>query len=90
VTRATQDQTTRDSFVSNTGLLPSMVRLSKRLLLRKNFITLLTGQAGNAGLSIPPYINNGFGLFPVRSPLLGEYLCLLAQAVLFDLFSFGY
>ncbi len=33
-----------------------MARLSKRLLLRKKFVTPPTGQAGNTGLSIPPYL----------------------------------
>jgi hypothetical protein len=39
VSHATLEQPKKGIYVSNTGLLPSMVRLSSRLLLRKYFVT---------------------------------------------------
>ena len=60
-----------DNFVSPTGLSPSLVALSRDLPLRNCFLTSLgcpTKQPHNPDHGL----DGRFGLFPFRSPLLGE------------------
>ena len=66
VSRATQD-TARLYLASNTGLSPSMVRLSKRFF-SQNFMP----RRSPTTPQMPEHLR--FGLIPVRSPLLGESL----------------
>ena len=66
MSRATQD-TAKLRFASNTGLSPSMVRLSKRFF-SQNFMLCRSPTTPQ----MPEHLR--FGLIPVRSPLLGESL----------------
>ena len=66
MSRATQD-TAKLRFASNTGLSPSMVRLSKRFF-SQNFMP----RRSPTTPQMPEHLR--FGLIPVRSPLLGESL----------------
>src|SRR5580700_1180188 len=68
----------RDRTLSFTGLSPSMVRLSSRLLLAIDFLTRAR-RFGSETAVVQPRTCNArtlahvrFRLFPVRSPLLGE------------------
>ena len=64
----------RESMISLTGLSPSVVVLSRNLQLSSSFLTLWP-KPWTAPQ--PPFSQeNGFGLFPVRSPLLGESLLI--------------
>ena len=64
----------RESMISLTGLSPSVVVLSRSLQLSPSFLTLWL-KPWTAPQ--PPFSQeNGFGLFPVRSPLLGESLLI--------------
>ena len=68
-----------DKFISYTGLSPSMVVLSRFILLKRRFVTpcsllryelvVLQPLYDIGSQSTKPY---RFRLFPVRSPLLGE------------------
>ena len=60
----------RDQRVSFTGLSPSLVVLSRSLQLRVDFVTPRV--APETAPQPQPYYYDWFGLFPVRSPLLGE------------------
>ena len=66
--RPTQD-TSRDRYISFTGLSPSLVRLSSRF----NYITIFLLSYRSPTTPIP---KNWFGLFPLRSPLLRESIFL--------------
>src|SRR5580692_10624376 len=68
----------RDRSLLSTGLSPSMVRLSSRLLLTIDFFTRAR-RFGSETAAVQPRSCNArtlaherFRLFPVRSPLLGE------------------
>ena len=65
--------------LSHTGLSPSMARLSRTLLLERGFFTSWSLRSGShhrpatpTVQRLRPFAHRGFGLFPVRSPLLGE------------------
>ena len=60
----------RDRSVSSTGLSPSMVVRSRILRLHFDFVTLRV--APEAAPQPRSYCYDRFGLFPFRSPLLGE------------------
>ena len=60
----------RGRSVSSTGLSPSMVVRSRSLRLHFDLVTLRV--APETAPQPRPYYYDRFGLFPVRSPLLGE------------------
>ena len=64
----------RDRSVSSTGLSPSLVVLSRSLRLHFDFLTLRV--TPETAPQPRPYCYARFGLFPVRSPLLGESLLI--------------
>ena len=70
--------TPQDRLISSTGLSPSMVRLSSRLLLTIDFVTRVQRFGSETAVVQPRSCNarmlahKRFRLFPVRSPLLGE------------------
>ena len=64
----------RESVISLTGLSPSVVVLSRNLLLPHSFLTLWPKP--RTAPQPPPSCESEFGLFPVRSPLLGESLLI--------------
>ena len=64
---------------SRTGLSPSLARRSRTLPLRRRFITSWSLRSGSRCWPTTPMVqrlrplaHHGFGLFPFRSPLLGE------------------
>ena len=77
--RSTWEQVRGVRLLSGTGLLPSLVRLSRPVLLEDAFVTPRRRCASCKFLSHDPrcatgapLTHTGFRLFPVRSPLLGE------------------
>ena len=63
-----------DRHVSLTGLSPSLVVRSRNLLLHSDFLTSRVNP--EAAPQPHRYCYRWFGLFPVRSPLLGESLLI--------------
>ena len=77
--RSTWEQLRGVRLLSGTGLLPSLVRLSRPVLLEDAFVTPRRRCAPCKFLSLDPrcatgapLTRTGFRLFPFRSPLLGE------------------
>ena len=66
--------TSRERSISPTGLSPSLVVLSRSLRLSVSLLTLWPKP--EAAPQPLLFCKNRFGLFPVRSPLLGESLLI--------------